>query len=84
MKNYKVFLKLIALTGRAGHGLDYLLKRFFQETCVFSQNVFFFRGSCGKTIVLPCFPQYFLQRRRNKKSLEWFSVLETSSYIYMI
>ena len=44
MKNYKVFLKLFALTGRAGHGLDYLLKRFFQETYVFSQNVFFFSG----------------------------------------
>ena len=44
----------------------------------------FFRGCCGKTIFLPCFPQYFLQHRRNKTSLEWFSVLETSSYIYMI
>lgn len=36
-----------------------LLLIFSHEKPDFSQKRVFFRGSCGKSIVLPCFPQYF-------------------------
>lgn len=32
---------------------------FFPRNARFFPNTWVFRGSCGKSIVLPCFPQYF-------------------------
>ena len=54
---------------------------FFPRNARFFPKTWVFRGSCGKGIVLPCFPQYFCSVEETRQRWNGLVLLKTSSYI---
>ena len=54
---------------------------FFPRKARFFPKLWVFRGSCGKSIVLPYFPQYFCIVEETRQRWNGLVLLKTSSYI---
>ena len=57
---------------------------FFPRNARFFPKLWVFRGSCGKSIVLPYFPQYFCSVEETRQRRNGLVLLKTSSYNYIV